>query len=84
MAEQGSEQSDPISVRTHPLQITSEPMDFNIGLFSSSLLIGMVFVLVPVSLAIDMVYDREVSFYLLYLLLFRHCSVINWEIIIIC
>jgi ATP-binding cassette subfamily A (ABC1) protein 5 len=31
------------------------------GTFSSAIFIGMSFILVPVSLAVDMVYDREVS-----------------------
>ncbi|KAF4526763.1 hypothetical protein B566_EDAN015792 [Ephemera danica] len=61
LAEQGLEAPpDPITTRTLPLQVTSEPVDFNIGLFSSSILIGMIFLLVPVSLACDMVYDREI------------------------
>nr|CAD7414787.1 unnamed protein product [Timema cristinae] len=50
---------EPIVVKTHPFQQTSQPEEFNMGTFSSSLFIGMIFVLVPVSLAVDMVYDRE-------------------------
>lgn len=51
----------PIELKTHPFQQTSQPEEFNIGICSSAIFIGMIFVLVPVSLSIDMVYDREVS-----------------------
>lgn len=51
----------PIQVQTHPFQQTSQPEEFNIGIFSSSIFIGMIFVLIPASLSIDMVYDREVK-----------------------
>jgi ATP-binding cassette subfamily A (ABC1) protein 5 len=51
----------PIVVKTHPFQQTSQPEEFNMGTFSSAIFIGMIFVLVPVSLAVDMVYDREVN-----------------------
>ncbi|KAG8236660.1 hypothetical protein J437_LFUL014508, partial [Ladona fulva] len=51
----------PLIVKTHPFQMTSQPAEFNSGSFSSSLFIGMIFVLVPISLAVDMVYDREVK-----------------------
>jgi ATP-binding cassette, subfamily A (ABC1), member 5 len=53
--------SDAIEVSTHPFQQTSQPQEFNIGTFSSALFVGMIFVLVPVSLAVDMVYDREMK-----------------------
>lgn len=56
----------PIKVKTHPFQQTSQPQEFNIGIASSALFIGMDFVLVPITLAVDMVYDREVSLKLLY------------------
>lgn len=52
---------EPIEVRALPFQQTSQPEEFNIGIFSASTFMGMIFVLVPVSLAIDMVYDREVN-----------------------
>jgi ATP-binding cassette subfamily A (ABC1) protein 5 len=52
---------EPITVKTHPFQQTSQPEEFNMGTFSSAILIGMSFVLLPVSLAVDMVYDREAS-----------------------
>jgi ATP-binding cassette subfamily A (ABC1) protein 5 len=51
----------PIQVQSHPLMVTAQSQEFNIGTFSSALFIGMIFVLVPVSLAIDMVYDREMK-----------------------
>lgn len=51
----------PIVVKTQPFQQTSQPEGFNIGIFSTATFMGMIFVLVPVSLAVDMVYDREVN-----------------------
>lgn len=53
-------QWEPIEVMTLPFQQTAQPEEFDIGIFSASTFMGMIFVLVPVSLAIDMVYDREV------------------------
>lgn len=50
----------PIELKTHPFQQTSQPEGLHFGTFTSALFIGMTFVLVPVSLAVDMVYDREV------------------------
>lgn len=50
----------PIVMKTHPFQQTSQPEGLHFGTFTSALFIGMTFVLVPVSLAVDMVYDREV------------------------
>jgi ATP-binding cassette subfamily A (ABC1) protein 5 len=57
-----SNKNDPtlIEVKTHPFQQTSQPQEFNIGTASSALFIGMDFVLLPITLAVDMVYDREV------------------------
>jgi ATP-binding cassette subfamily A (ABC1) protein 5 len=52
---------EPIVVKTHPFQQTSQPEEFHMGTFSSAIFIGMIFVLVPVCLAVDMVYDREVN-----------------------
>ncbi|KOX68527.1 ATP-binding cassette sub-family A member 5 [Melipona quadrifasciata] len=51
----------PIEVRTHPFQQTSQPQEFNIGTASSALFIGMNFVLLPITLVVDMVYDREIK-----------------------
>ncbi|KAF5301097.1 hypothetical protein FQA39_LY10916 [Lamprigera yunnana] len=51
----------PIEVGVHPFQQTSQPEEFNIGVFSTSMFLGMMFVLIPVSLAVDMVYDREIK-----------------------
>lgn len=58
-----SDSSDlqPIEIRSHPFQQTAQPQEFNIGTFSSALFVGMIFVLVPCSLAVDMVYDREMK-----------------------
>ncbi|XP_037043268.1 ATP-binding cassette sub-family A member 9-like [Bradysia coprophila] len=51
----------PIEIRAHPFRQTTQPQEFNLGTFSSALFIGMIFVLIPVSLAVDMVYDREMK-----------------------
>ncbi|KAK1133937.1 hypothetical protein K0M31_011724 [Melipona bicolor] len=51
----------PIEVKTHPFQQTSQPQEFNIGTASSALFIGMNFVLLPITLVVDMVYDREIK-----------------------
>ncbi|XP_058458945.1 cholesterol transporter ABCA5-like [Malaya genurostris] len=50
-----------IEIHSHPFQQTAQPQEFNIGTFSSALFVGMIFVLIPVSLAVDMVYDREMK-----------------------
>lgn len=50
-----------IEIRSHPFQQTAQPQQFNIGTFSSAIFVGMIFVLIPVSLSIDMVYDREMK-----------------------
>lgn len=52
-----------IEVKTHPFQQTSQPQEFNIGTASSALFIGMHFILLPITLVVDMVYDREVRFF---------------------
>jgi ATP-binding cassette, subfamily A (ABC1), member 5 len=57
-----SDHWQPIEVSSHPLQQTSHPEEFDMGIISAAILMGMIFVLVPVSLAVDMVYDREVIF----------------------
>ncbi|CAK9809913.1 Cholesterol transporter ABCA5 [Anthophora plagiata] len=51
----------PIEVKTHPFQQTSQPQEFNIGTASSAVFIGMNFVLLPITLVVDMVYDREIK-----------------------
>lgn len=55
----GSSDFQPIEVKSHPFQQTALVQEFNLGTFSSALFVGMIFVLVPVSLSVDMVYDRE-------------------------
>ncbi|XP_006608402.1 ABC transporter A family member 1-like isoform X1 [Apis dorsata] len=50
-----------IEVKTHPFQQTSQPQEFNIGTASSALFIGMHFILLPITLVVDMVYDREIK-----------------------
>ncbi|XP_011146554.1 ABC transporter A family member 1 isoform X4 [Harpegnathos saltator] len=57
----GKNEPTPIEVKTHPFQQTSQPQEFKIGTASSALFIGMDFVLVPITLAVDMVYDREIK-----------------------
>lgn len=61
VSKESYESIEPIEVKVLPFQQTSQPEAFNIGIFSSATFMGMIFVLVPVSLAVDMVYDREVS-----------------------
>lgn len=63
VSKESYESIEPIEVKVLPFQQTSQPEAFNIGIFSSATFMGMIFVLVPVSLAVDMVYDREVSYY---------------------
>ena len=50
-----------IEVRSHPFKQTAQPQEFNLGTLSSAVFVGMIFVLIPVSLAVDMVYDREMK-----------------------
>ncbi|XP_076292228.1 cholesterol transporter ABCA5 isoform X3 [Lasioglossum baleicum] len=57
----GKEQLESIRVKTHPFQQTSQPQEFNIGTGSSAVFIGMNFVLLPIILVVDMVYDREIK-----------------------
>lgn len=56
-----------IQVSAQSFQQTAQPEEFNIGIFSATTFMGMIFVLVPVSLAVDMVYDREVVLVFLHL-----------------
>lgn len=62
---------EPIEVLVHPFQQTAQPEEFNIGIFSSTTFMGMIFVLLPVSLAVDMVYDREVRLVMIYRIVFK-------------
>ncbi|CAD6242712.1 GSCOCT00009542001.2-RA-CDS [Cotesia congregata] len=57
----GKDNPTPIKIKTHPFQQTSQPQEFNIGIASSTLFIGMSLVLVPITLVVDMVYDREIK-----------------------
>ncbi|XP_060533320.1 cholesterol transporter ABCA5-like [Cylas formicarius] len=52
---------EPIRVIAQPFQQTAQPEGLNLGTTMATTFMGMVFVLVPVSLAIDLVYDREVK-----------------------
>ncbi|KAK9876012.1 hypothetical protein WA026_011128 [Henosepilachna vigintioctopunctata] len=52
---------EPIEVNAQPLQQTAQPEGFNLGVFSAATFMGMIFVLVPASLSVDMVYDREIK-----------------------
>lgn len=51
----------PIEVLTHPFQQTEQQEEFNVGNVVCAIFMGMIFALVPVTLAVDIVYDREVS-----------------------
>lgn len=57
----GNQENQNIEMRSHPFQQTAQSQEFNIGTFSTAIFVGMVFVLIPVSLAVDMVYDREMK-----------------------
>ncbi|XP_017782555.1 PREDICTED: ATP-binding cassette sub-family A member 5-like [Nicrophorus vespilloides] len=52
---------EPIEVMAQPFPQTVQPQEFNMGVFTTATFIGMIFVLVPASLAIDLVYDREIK-----------------------
>lgn len=51
----------PIEVLTHPFQQTEQQEEFNLGNMVCAIFMGMIFALVPVTLAVDIVYDREVT-----------------------
>ena len=50
----------PIEVLAHPFQQTEQQEEFNLGNVVCAIFMGMIFALVPVTLAVDIVYDREV------------------------
>ncbi|XP_044763088.1 ABC transporter A family member 1-like [Coccinella septempunctata] len=52
---------EPIEVNAQPFQQTAQPEGFNLGVISAATFMGMIFVLVPASLSVDMVYDREIK-----------------------
>ncbi|KAI2474243.1 ATP binding cassette (ABC) protein subfamily A member [Diabrotica virgifera virgifera] len=54
-----SEKWNPIQVRSQPFQQTSS--DFSLGMGTATFTMGMIFALIPVTLATDMVYDREIK-----------------------
>ncbi|XP_035448265.1 cholesterol transporter ABCA5 isoform X1 [Spodoptera frugiperda] len=51
----------PIEVSTHPFQQTEQQEEFNLGNVVCAIFMGMIFALVPVTLAVDIVYDREIK-----------------------
>lgn len=57
----GSARVLPITTQTDPLPRVRMSYSFNTGLFSMSLFLGMVFVLIPVNMSVELVQDREVS-----------------------
>ncbi|EGI60698.1 ABC transporter A family member 4 [Acromyrmex echinatior] len=57
----GKNEATPIEVHTHPFQQTSQPQQFNIGAASCAIFLGMVFIILPITLAVDMVNDREIK-----------------------
>ncbi|CAH0549112.1 unnamed protein product [Brassicogethes aeneus] len=50
-----------MDVMAQPFQQTSQPEEFNLGIFMATMFMGMIFVMIPVSLSVDMVYDREIK-----------------------
>ncbi|XP_075983489.1 cholesterol transporter ABCA5-like isoform X2 [Anticarsia gemmatalis] len=50
----------PIEVLSHPFQQTEQQEEFNLGNVICAVFMGMIFALVPVTLAVDIVYDREI------------------------
>ncbi|XP_072934146.1 cholesterol transporter ABCA5-like [Epargyreus clarus] len=62
MAASGQQDSfKPIEVLTHPFQQTEQQEEFNLGNVVCAIFMGMIFALVPVTLAVDIVYDREIK-----------------------
>lgn len=57
------DQFKPIEVYTHPFEQTEAQEELNIGNVVCAIFMGMIFALVPVTLAVDIVYDREVCFH---------------------
>ncbi|XP_018316793.1 ATP-binding cassette sub-family A member 5 [Mycetomoellerius zeteki] len=57
----GKNEAMPIEVHTHPFQQTSQPQQFNIGAASCAIFLGMVLIILPITLAVDMVNDREIK-----------------------
>ncbi|CAG9770151.1 unnamed protein product [Ceutorhynchus assimilis] len=55
------ENFEPIKVMAQPFQQTMQPEGVNIASTTQTVFVGMVFVMVPVSLAVDLVYDRELK-----------------------
>ncbi|XP_012548268.1 cholesterol transporter ABCA5 [Bombyx mori] len=51
----------PIEVMAHPFQQTEQQEEFNLGNVICAVFVGMIFALVPVTLAVDIVYDREIK-----------------------
>ncbi|XP_049879366.1 cholesterol transporter ABCA5-like isoform X2 [Pectinophora gossypiella] len=51
----------PIEVFAHPFQQTEQQEEFNLGNVVCAIFMGMIFALVPVTLAVDIVYDREIK-----------------------
>nr|XP_049698966.1 cholesterol transporter ABCA5 [Helicoverpa armigera] len=51
----------PIEVLAHPFQQTEQQEEFNLGNVVCAIFMGMIFALVPVTLAVDIVYDREIK-----------------------
>lgn len=51
----------PIEVLAHPFQQTEQQEEFNMGNVICAVFMGMIFAIVPVTLAVDIVYDREIK-----------------------
>ncbi|XP_030747414.1 ATP-binding cassette sub-family A member 5-like [Sitophilus oryzae] len=52
---------EPIKVMTQPFQQTMQPEGLNVAATTATICVGTVFVMIPISLAIDLVYDREMK-----------------------
>ena len=59
--------SDPISVLSQSLPITTKDIQFDVSSFISPMLIGFAFTLIPAGLTMDLVHDREVRTWTQYL-----------------
>lgn len=52
---------DQIDIKTEPFKMEYKQNEYSFSRCSSAFFLGIVFVLVPVSLSADLVYDREVK-----------------------
>lgn len=62
----------PIELKAQPFQQTSRPEKLDSGVAATCFTMGMIFSLVPVSLAVDMVYDREVRLFFIEFIIYMY------------